>query len=152
MSVADRGTAVEHVAILRKPYLDLILAGAKTVEARLYKSARAPVGRVRAGEVIWFKQSGGPYRARGVVSGVHEERLESAARVRALRREFDGRVLGGAEFWEERAGARHAVLVSFGLVTPIEAGPSLEHLSGMARRAGWHVLPALGRVRVRPSG
>ena len=130
----------------------LILSGEKTVEARLYKSARAPVGRVRAGEVIWFKQSGGPYRARGVVTEVHEQRLESPACVEALRERYDPLVRGNGEYWVAKAHARHAVFVSFADLERVDDGPSLEHLSGMARRAGWHVLPAGEAVRRPTSG
>ena len=49
-----------HLVILKKPYLDLILAGAKTIELRLTRAKRPACGRVRPGDRLFLKPSGGP--------------------------------------------------------------------------------------------
>ena len=49
-----------HLVILKKPYLDLILAGEKTIELRLTRAKRPAGGRVLAQDRLFLKQSGGP--------------------------------------------------------------------------------------------
>lgn len=51
---------VEHVAILAKKrkLLAKILSGEKTIESRWYVSKTAPWDRIRAGEIVYFKESG----------------------------------------------------------------------------------------------
>ena len=49
-----------HLVILKKPYLDLILAGEKTIELRLTRAKRPACGRVRPGDRLFLKPSGGP--------------------------------------------------------------------------------------------
>jgi len=49
-----------HVAILSRPYLDLLLIAAKTVESRFAADRRAPYKKIDAGDVLLLKQVGGP--------------------------------------------------------------------------------------------
>ena len=48
-----------HLVILKKPYLEAILGGRKTIESRLAKTRHSPFGRVRAGDTLFLKQSSG---------------------------------------------------------------------------------------------
>lgn len=41
-------------------FLEKILDGSKKIESRWYRSKRAPWGKIRAGETIFFKNSGEP--------------------------------------------------------------------------------------------
>ena len=50
-----------HVAIVHKPYDEHILAGRKTVEARLTKTSVPPFGCIKPGDRIYFKRSSGPF-------------------------------------------------------------------------------------------
>ena len=59
-----------HVAILMRRYLDLVLAGRKTIESRLTRTSRAPYEQIHAGERIYFKVSAGPFMATAVVYAV----------------------------------------------------------------------------------
>jgi hypothetical protein len=63
---------MEHLAILEKKrkLLTKILTGEKTIESRWYKSKVVPWGNIKAGETIYFKESGDPVRARATVSEV----------------------------------------------------------------------------------
>jgi len=49
-----------HVAILKPGYIQAILAGTKTIESRLTKTAQPPYGKVVTGERLYLKASGGP--------------------------------------------------------------------------------------------
>jgi len=56
--IPDAGTL--HLAILRQPYLDLIVDGTKTLESRFNTKRAAPFGRVAVGDLILLKGSGRP--------------------------------------------------------------------------------------------
>ena len=63
---------MDHVAIVRKSWklTDKILSGQKTIESRWYASRRAPWNRIRAGETVYFKNSGEPVTIKADVEKV----------------------------------------------------------------------------------
>lgn len=125
-----------HVAIVMTEYAEAILAGRKTIEARLTRSRRVPHGRVRRGDVVLFKARGGSYRARAVVrEAVTMEGLTRAG-VRTIRERYDRAIGATPEFWRLKRNARFATLVSLERVERIESGPVLGH----AGRNGWVML------------
>ncbi len=50
--------------------IDKVLDGRKTIESRWYKNRTAPWGKIKKGDTIYFKDSGGPIRARAEVKKV----------------------------------------------------------------------------------
>lgn len=64
MSAVDRGEHVtfvmHHIAIMNGPWnlIPKILSGEKTIESRWYRTRRAPWGGIRAGDTVYFKDSG----------------------------------------------------------------------------------------------
>jgi ASCH domain. len=48
-----------HLAIFRQPFLNLILAGAKTVESRFSQKKILPFGQVEQGDRVFMKAAGG---------------------------------------------------------------------------------------------
>ena len=63
---------MEHLAILdkKRKLLVKILTGEKTIESRWYKSKVTPWGNIKAGETIYFKESGDPVRAKAEIAEV----------------------------------------------------------------------------------
>lgn len=66
---------MDHVAILRKAsfgdhILSDIIAGRKTIESRWYVNKVAPWGKIFAGDIVYFKESGHPVAAKAQVSKV----------------------------------------------------------------------------------
>lgn len=59
-----------HIAILYRYYLDLILEGEKTTEARFSKVKSVPFGKVLKGDKILLKETGGPIRGEAKVNDV----------------------------------------------------------------------------------
>src|SRR3989344_275254 len=53
---------MEHLAIMKKSWklTDKILSGEKRIESRWYKHKRAPWDKIKAGDRIYFKDSGEP--------------------------------------------------------------------------------------------
>lgn len=113
-----------HSAIMRPPYLDAILEGRKTVESRLSLTRRDPFEKVAAGELIYFKESGGPYRAVARVERVEFFRDLERADVERLARRFNAEVCGTAAYWRGKRSARYATFIWLSNVREIDRGPA----------------------------
>jgi ASC-1-like (ASCH) protein len=63
----------EHIAIMsHRTVLDKILSGQKTIESRFSRVKTVPFGQLNAGDVIYFKVSGGPILGKARVKAVEE--------------------------------------------------------------------------------
>lgn len=100
-----------HLAILHKRYLDAILDGRKTIESRLSRTRRAPFGCVRAGDVVYFKESGGPVRALARVARVRSIAGLTPTRIESLRRAHGGAIGAEAGYWRSKRASRYATLL-----------------------------------------
>ena len=112
--------ARSHIAILKRPYLDLILTGEKTMECRLTRTARAPFKRIAPGEVVLLKESAGPVRGCAVVSKVKFCELSTAADVAAVKARYNSRIMGADDFWAQRSTCRYCTLIWFKAVRRVE--------------------------------
>ena len=61
---------MKHLAILRQPFLNLILSGEKTTETRWSKNKIAPYQKINAGDTVLLKESGKSIIAAAVVEKV----------------------------------------------------------------------------------
>lgn len=121
-----------HVAVLLRPYLDMILRGEKTVECRLTQQARDPYERIEPGERIYFKQSAGPYAATALVEHALFEGDLSPRRVSEIRRDYNHLIGGDAAFWRGKRSARHCSLIWLRDVQATASGPRIRPLQGVA--------------------
>lgn len=128
---------MQHVALVGKRCLDAILEGRKRVESRLTVSRRAPFGLIEPGHVVFFKQTGGPFRARATIQRVEFfERLTPDA-VRELAERFEPLVLGGEAYWADRRAARFASFMWLDAVRPLHTGPTYRRWRSFHPRAAW---------------
>src|SRR3989344_3426476 len=69
---------MHHVAILskKKKLLNKIISGEKTIESRWYKFKRDPWNKIKAGDIIFFKDSGEPVTVKADVDRVLQFDLE----------------------------------------------------------------------------
>ena len=125
-----------HLVIVQPAYLALIAAGRKSVEARLMRQRRPPLGRVAADDVLYFKPPGGPVRLRGRIRRVRQWSGLTPADVRALHRRYGTAVAAPPEFWHQRLEARYAVLVWFDQIRIVCTPPTVARQYG----SGWVVL------------
>ena len=108
-----------HIAILKKPYLDLILTGRKCLECRLTKTACPPFDRIAPGENILLKQSSGPVRGRAVVEQVCFYADLTPVGIEAICRDYNDQIIATADFWRSRRDARYCSLIWLKEVTPL---------------------------------
>ncbi len=137
---------MEHVAILKEPFLSRILSGEKTIESRWYRTRRAPYGRISSGEMVWLKRSGGPVVAKARVSHVEEHSDLTPERIMRIV-EKDAKGLGVMEekgrFFEGVRNKRHAVLIHLSDIQTVE--PFAIDKTGFGNQAAWMVLPRVIR-------
>lgn len=123
-----------HVAVLLRPYVELILAGEKSVECRLTRTAKAPYNGVELGDRIYFKESSGPWRLTAIIEQVLFEEGLTPKRIREIRRDYNDVIRGEAEFWKSKRDARYLTLIWLREVERIDpgAGPGVRPLQGAA--------------------
>ncbi len=124
-----------HVAILKRPYLKLILAGRKTVESRLTRTAQPPYGRIVTGERIFLKASAGPFMATALAGQVEQHDGLTPGAIARLQSRHNHAVCGDPAYWKLKRDSRFAVFIRLKQVEPIEVGP----VYPKSMRA-WHVL------------
>jgi len=128
-----------HVAIIHPSMLHEIVAGRKTIESRLSLARRCPFGQVHPGERIYFKLTGGGYGATALVSHVECFENLGPADIAALRRLYNDRIVGSAEYWQRKRASRYASLIWLTRVEATEMGPVFNDLPQWQPRAAWGV-------------
>ena len=65
---------MHHIAIMKKEWklTQKILSGEKKIESRWYSNRSAPWGKIKAGETVYFKDSGEPVSIKAEVVKVLE--------------------------------------------------------------------------------
>ena len=124
-----------HVAILKRPYIRLILEGKKIVESRLTRTAQPPYRAIESGERIFIKASSGPFMATAIAGKIEQHEGLEPSDILRLRLRHNLAVCGDDSYWELKQSSRYAVFVSLTQVQPIEVGP----VYPKSMRA-WHVL------------
>ena len=61
---------MEHIVILKRKYLDLIISGKKTIESRWAMNKIVPYHKVNIGDVLYLKETGKDVCAKAIVSDV----------------------------------------------------------------------------------
>ena len=126
-----------HVAILKRRYVEAILAGTKTVESRLSKVRCAPHGQVVPGERLFMKVSGGPFLATAIAGPVLDLEDQTPGDIDRLSREWNDRVGGDAAYWESKRASPFVTMVELTHVEPLDVGPRYRP----AYMRAWYVLP-----------
>jgi predicted transcriptional regulator len=108
---------MQHLAIMKKSWklIDKILSGEKVIETRWYKNRSAPWGRIKKGEIIYFKDSGEPVTARATVSKIEQFEFANDHESLDLYRKYSTEDLGTGEVSEEVRtyveGKRYAIII-----------------------------------------
>jgi hypothetical protein len=125
-----------HVAIVTEPYDRLILDGRKTIECRLTRQPRPPFGCIVPGQRVFFKRSAGPFFAAAIVDRLWTTDNLTPAGVDDLRKRFNDRIGGRADYWQARRNCRYATLIWLRDVWPCTLSPRYRSQSMRA----WYTL------------
>jgi len=124
-----------HIAILKRPYLDLIISGRKRLECRLTRVACPPFKKISSDQKVLLKQSAGPVRAQAVVEKVLFEENLTPARVDEIYRSYNDLILAQDDFWHNRRDCRYCSLIWLKNITP--CSPYRLRTRGLK---AWHIL------------
>jgi hypothetical protein len=110
-----------HLGIFVPPYLDLILAGTKTIESRFGRQRCAPHGQVSSGDLLLLKAAAGPIRGMCRVAETWFFDL-SVTSIGEIRERFGTGICPVDDtFWETRASATLATLMRVEHPIPLPA-------------------------------
>ncbi len=109
-----------HLVILKKPYLDLILSGEKTIESRLTKGKTAAFGRVQAGDKLFLKASGGPVCATATAAEVQYYPNLTPPQIAEIKQQYGHQIGGSEAVWEALMDRKCGFLVWLADVRRIE--------------------------------
>ena len=102
---------MEHIAILRQPFFNMILSGEKTIESRWSLSRIASFERVKAGDVIWLKETSKDITARAIVKKVKFYNL-TKNKADEIKKKY-GKEIGTDKFedWERYRNKKYLTLI-----------------------------------------
>jgi len=109
-----------HLVILKKPYLEAILAGRKQIESRFMRTKRHAFGRVLPGDRLFLKVSSGPVCATATVAAVKNFENLTPKQINALEQRYNHYIQGSDEYWRSKASCKFGFLVWLKDVKPIE--------------------------------
>jgi ASC-1-like (ASCH) protein len=108
-----------HLAILKKQYLDAILAGRKTIESRLYQTKQKWLSQINAGDKIFLKASSGAVMATAIVDKVKYYENLTAGQILEMKKQYNQQILGDEQYWREKTNSKFGILVWLKDVRPI---------------------------------
>lgn len=148
---ASRKNRMQHIAIMKKSWglTEKILSGQKKIESRWYMLKCRPWDSVKAGDTVYFKNSGEPVKIKVTVSKVSQFSDLTAAKVRAILRRY-GHADGIErekipEFFERFRNKRYCVLVF--LKNPVAIQPFEIDKTGFGAMAAWMAVDDIVKIK-----
>lgn len=110
---------MQHIAILRQPFFDMVLNGIKTIESRWSMHKVAPYNKVSVGDEILLKQTGKEVTAKAIVKDVKYYELTPKL-VEQIRIKY-GKQIGTDYFedWKSTLQKKYCSLIWLDKVTKI---------------------------------
>ena len=100
-----------HLVILKRPYLEAILAGRKTIESRFTKTKRAHFGRILPGDKLFLKESSGPVCATAEAATVKNFENLTPKQIIEIKQQYNHYIRGSEEYWRSKADCRFGFLI-----------------------------------------
>ena len=101
----------EHLVILKRPYLRLIISGQKTIECRLTKGRCIPFNNISNGDKLYLKLSSGPVVATANVESFFQAQDLSLDQLALIKDCFNPMIMGSEEYWYEKADSQFCILI-----------------------------------------
>ena len=125
-----------HIAILsHKSVLDKILSGEKTIESRFSRVKSVPFGQTAAGDIVYFKLSGGPVLGQARIGKVEEYDNLTPRQIEDLAKRYRQELALSEDFLARKMESKFASLL---FLEGVEASEPWTYKQG--GRSGWIVL------------
>lgn len=142
---------MQHIAIMKKEWglTDKVLSGEKTIESRWYKNKRPPWGKVQAGDVVYFKDTGGPVRVKTTVEKVLQFADLTRQKTEEILKQHGEADLGAKEIMSEIrqyvAGKNYCLLVF--LKNPQKIEPFDINKTGFGAMSAWLTIDDIEKIK-----
>ena len=138
---------MDHLAILdkKKPWLQKILAGEKTIESRWYRSRRAPWKQIQKGDTIYFKNSGEAVTATAQVDDLIFIDHPTEKEIKSLLQQYAEKICIPGEYRKEYQKYNYITLLF--LKNPQEIEPFSINKSGYGSMAAWISLEDIKQIK-----
>ena len=143
---------MDHVAIMKPSWklLRKIVNGEKKIESRWYKTRREAWGKVKTGDIIWFKDSGQPVTVRAKAGRVLEFSDLTPEKVRRIIYQYggkDGIALSRLEYFFQWAkNKKYCVLVFLETPQPV-ARPFKINKRGFGMSRAWLTIKDIATIK-----
>ncbi len=141
---------MDHVAIMKPSWrlIPKILSGEKTIESRWYQTRRAPWNNIRAGDRVYFKDSGKYITAVATVSEVLQFTLNGLADAEQVVERY-GKHLSlvnrDPSTWSSIP--KYCILIRLIDAKPISQ-PFAINKQGFGSAAAWITVPSISNIRL----
>jgi ASC-1-like (ASCH) protein len=138
---------MEHIAVLKPKWklAEKIISGKKTIESRWYMTRRAPWGRIRKGETVYFKE--GKYvSVKATVSDVLQTEVDNR-KIKELLEKYSKK-LGIADIqsvFSRRKNKKYCILVFLADARRIE--PFQINRRGFGNMSAWICVDDVGKLK-----
>jgi S-adenosylmethionine:tRNA-ribosyltransferase-isomerase (queuine synthetase) len=142
---------MEHLAIMKKSWglTDKILIGQKKIESRWYSLKCKPWDNIRAGDVIYFKDSGEAVKMKSEVSNVMQFENLTSDKVEEILDKYgedDGiEKANTAEFFERFKNKKYCILVF--LKKPTKVDPFDIDKTGFGAMSAWITVDDISMIK-----
>ena len=129
---------MQHIAILKKSWklIDKILSGEKKIESRWYKNKSAPWNKIKAGEVVYFKESGSPVTIKTEVEKVLQFSNLTPNKVKELLNKYGENIgIKANDFYEQLKDKNYCLLIF--LKNPEKIKPFQINKTGFGLMSAW---------------
>lgn len=143
---------MDHVAIMKKSWglTQKILSGQKKIESRWYKSKHSPWDKINVGDIVYFKDSGGPVSIKAKVEKVISFSDLTPVKVRQILDEYgndDGiksdKIKGFFELFKNK---KYCLLIF--LTNPQKTKPFEIDKKGFGIMSAWLVVGNINTIKV----
>lgn len=134
---------MQHIAILKQPFFNMVLSGEKTIESRWSMNKTAPFNKIKKGDTVWLKETGKNVTAKAVAEKVEFYNL-TPEKVEDIRIKY-GKQIGTDKFedWIGTLQKKYCTLIwlkDVTLIKPIQVRRS--------NGAGWIVVEDISQYEV----
>lgn len=142
---------MDHLAIMRKSWglTQKIISGEKRIESRWYKSKYPPWDKIKAGDVVYFKNSGEPVKIKSRVERVVQFSDLTPGKVKKILEEYgelDGIEKGKVQsFFEIFKDKKYCILIF--LKNASEIKPFEIDKSGFGSMSSWITINNIEKIR-----
>ncbi len=112
--------ANSHLVILKKPFLDAVLDGRKSIESRFMRTRRPPFARIAAGDTLFLKVTSGPVSATARARKVMSFDNLTPRSIDKIRLSYNDRIIAPDQYWLDKADSVRGVLIWLEKIRPIK--------------------------------